>query len=151
MKKAYSSIVAVILTLVVAISAVMSTTTVAFAAENGDGAEVTSVQPRVSVVYPVSGSSSGYFSGLTSSNNARYGRIPAGTYYFDYSFDAQNHAGTIVIESSSERIEKPLIGNGGAYSTEAFTLRGGTYTVKVIASTGSYGIEKYYAYNLILQ
>lgn len=152
MRKISSFIVALVLTFTMAISSVISTTAVAFAAESDIGIEAATIQPRGSVIYyPVSGSSSGYFSGINSANNTTYRGIPAGTYYFDYYYDSQNTAGTIVIESSSQRIEKPLVGDGSAHSTETFTLSGGTYTVMIIASTGSYGIEKYYAYNLILQ
>jgi len=103
------------------------------------------------VVYPISGSTSGYFSGLQSSNNAKFGRIPAGTYHINYSFDSQGITGGIAIQSGSERIERTLIGDGGAHSTESFALKGGTYTITVIGSTQSYGIEKYYGYNLILE
>lgn len=154
MKKIHSKIVAFVLTLTLAISMVMSTAVVASAAEVVENDVTTenslSVQPaRGSVIYyPISGSTSGYFSGLTSSS-ATYGNIPGGTYYFDYSYDS-NYAANIVIQSGSEYIERALIGDGGARSTSTFTLKGGTYTVKIVASTQSYQINKYYAYNLIL-
>lgn len=159
MKKTRSTIVTLALTLALAITAVMSSATVALAAENEVAVatesdvttEGTSVQPRFSVVYPISGSTSGYFTGLQSSNNARFGRIPAGRYHFSYSYDSQNMLGSIVIESGSERIEKNLIGDGGAHNSESFDLKGGTYTVTVRGIPQSYGIEKYYGYNLILE
>lgn len=150
MKKTRFTILTFVLTLAIAISAVMSSATVAFAAENNTAVESATVQPRVSVVYPVSGSSSGYFTGLQSSNNPRYGNIPAGTYHINYSYAASGHSGTIVIESSSERIERPLTGDGSSYSTATFDLSGGTYTIKIISSTGGYGVEKSYGYDLIL-
>lgn len=151
MKKNYSIIVTFVLTLAIAISSVMSTSTVALAAEDDTVIETASVQPRKSIVYPVSGSTSGYFKGSTSSNNAKYGHIPAGTYYFDYYYDSQNHAAAIVIESSSQRIEMPLTGDGNARSTGTFKLDGGTYTVSIVASLLGSEIEKYYSYTLILQ
>lgn len=150
MKKTRFTILTFALTLAIAISAVMSSATVAFAAENNTALESAAVQPRVSVVYPVSGSSSGYFSGLHTSNNPRYGNIPAGTYHINYSYAASGHAGTIVIESDSERIERPLTGDGGSYHTEDFELEGGTYTISIVSSTQGYLIEKYYGYDLIL-
>lgn len=151
MKKAHSFIVTLTLIFAMAISSAASTATMAYAAENDVNAAAVDVQPQKSIVYPVSGMSSGYFTGLETTNNARYGNIPKGTYYFDYFYDAEGHLATIVIESSSERIERTLVGRADARSTETFDLKGGTYTVKIIASTGSYGITKYYSYTLILQ
>lgn len=150
MKKTHFTILTFVLTLAIAISAVMSSATVAFAAENNSTVESASVQPRFSVVYPVSGSSSGYFTGLHSSNNPRYGNIPAGTYHINYSYEASGYDATIVIESSSERIERDLIGDGGSYHTDDFELQGGTYTISIVSSTQGYLIEKYYGYDLIL-
>ena len=144
MTKKRSKLFALMLTLMLIMSSVVSMPTVAFAAENE------AVQPRVLFVNPVSGSCNGFFTGIQSNNNARYGNIPAGTYYFSYSYASENIVGTIVIESSSERITRNLIGDGGGHDTSEFHLSGGTYTVTIIAAPQAYQMEKYYSYDLIL-
>lgn len=149
MKKVYS-----IIALVLMLTLVISSATVAFAAESGAPAETLSTQGSV-IYYPASGSSSGSFSGIVSSNNAVYRGIPAGTYYFDYSYDSQMYAGTLVITNnsilSSESYSLDLVGDGAARSTTSINLNGGSYTVKINASPQSSGTTKYYAYNLILK
>lgn len=146
MKTRRFGIFTLILALVLAFTAVTSTATVALAAEDA------TVQPRISVVYPVSGSSSGYFTDFDSSNNPRYGNIPAGTYYINYSYESDGSTGMLIIKSTSgsERIEREMIGDGGAHSTYEFHLDGGTYTIQIRASTSNANYEKSYGYDLIL-
>lgn len=159
MKKTHSTIVTFILTFALAITTVMTSATVALAAENdvamvneeGVATESTIIQPRVSVVYPISGSTSGYFTGLKSTNNAKFGNIPAGKYHFSYSYASDGLSGTIVIESSSQRVEVALVGDGSAHNSASFNLNGGTYTVSIIASPQSQYIEKSYGHDLILE
>lgn len=146
MKTKHFGILGFILALVLTFTAVTSTATVALAAEDA------TVQPRISVVYPVSGSSSGYFTGFYSSNNPRYGNIPAGTYYINYSYESGGSAGMIIIKSTSgsERIDIEIAGDGDDRSTGTFDLDGGTYTIQIQASTSNANYEKSYGYDLIL-
>ena len=145
MKKAYSIITSLVLALCVMCGTIVATPVMALAADSVDTAEVSVVQPRQTVYYPISGLSSGYFTGLECTSPAVF-KLPAGTYTIHYNYDAQNTLGKLVFERSGERKEVVLYGNG-QNRTGTVTLSGGTYTVKV--TSGVINFEKYYGYDIV--
>lgn len=148
-KRVYSSTITMLaVALALIVTSVVTTPSVARAAEKGKNTEVVSAQQARTVYYPISGLSSGVFTGLQSPNVAVYD-LPSGTYTINYSFDASGHAGTIIFTKGNYSVSRTLVGDGRGRSVSITLNQSGRYTVKVTASAASSGIEKSYGFDVV--